>query len=135
MIIDNKKSYRKTEQRKRILEILCSTTSHPTADWIYEQVKRDFPKLSLGTVYRNLRILKAQGLLQELPFGNTFDRFDGNINEHPHFLCKECGAVIDVILKSNGDFSNLLQDIKNFKVEECRIVFSGLCDRCNEDKE
>ncbi len=66
---------RQSKQRNRILELLRSTEIHPTADWLYNQLKSEFPKLSLGTVYRNLSILEGQSLVKKIHFGSTFDRF------------------------------------------------------------
>ena len=76
------KQYRKSKQRQKILGLLKATKSHPTASWIYEKLKHEFPSLSLGNVYRNLSILVEQGCIQELKFGSTFDRYDGNVNPH-----------------------------------------------------
>lgn len=125
--------YRETRQRKKILAVLCSTKTHPTADWVYEQVKKDFPHLSLGTVYRNLRILRDQGRILELPFGDTFDRFDGRTGPHPHFVCRKCHGVLDV-----GEGLPTLNietlDKMKCKVEEVRISFYGLCPKCHRPK-
>jgi Fe2+ or Zn2+ uptake regulation protein len=98
MIINKKKNYRETKQRQRILELLESTESHPNANWLYEHMKHDFPNLSISTVYRNLRILKKQGRIASLPFGPTFDRFDGKRVPHQHVVCQTCGKVMDIEL-------------------------------------
>lgn len=74
-----KQRNRTSPQRERILELLKHTDIHPTVDWVYSKLKKEFPKLSLGTVYRNLRILVEQGLVQRIPSGSTFDRYDGNM--------------------------------------------------------
>ena len=131
MHTDNQIIYRNTLQKQRILEVLRSTKLHPTADWIYERVKKSFPKLSLGTVYRNLKILKEHGEIQELPFGDTFDRFDGNASEHPHFVCRKCDCVIDLSIQSAQNLENVIQPESGFKVEKCMITFFGLCNKCN----
>ena len=74
----NKGFIRKTKQRELILKTLRSTDTHPTADWIYEQVKKEMPNISLGTVYRNLGILKESGEILELNYGSKYSRYDGN---------------------------------------------------------
>lgn len=119
---------RETSQRKKILEILCSTKSHPTADWIYERAKREFPRLSLGTVYRNLKILKQQCRIQELPFGDTFDRFDGNAIPHPHFVCKKCCSVYDIEMEQPSQDLTIKEE--GFQVDECKITLYGICVKC-----
>ncbi|MDZ7821056.1 MAG: transcriptional repressor [Candidatus Marinimicrobia bacterium] len=90
------KTYRKSRQRERILELLRSTHSHPTATWIYDRLKPEFPSLSMGTVYRNLSILEAQERIVRLSSGSTFDRYDASTHPHAHFRCVKCGNVYDV---------------------------------------
>ena len=79
------KKIRNSKQRNRILELLKGTTSHPTANWIYNELKDEFPHLSMGTVYRNLNILDDLGLVKRLNFGSTFDRFDAQLDKHCPF--------------------------------------------------
>src|SRR5512135_2658698 len=88
--------YRMTKQKRVILEVLKNTKSHPTADWVYDKVKKKIPNISLGTVYRNLNILKSQGEITELCYGKGFSRFDGNASHHYHFTCEQCGRILDV---------------------------------------
>ena len=73
---------RMTKQRKLILDVLRSTKSHPTADWIYEKVRQEIPNISLGTIYRNLNILRDMGEIMELDYGSKYSRFDGNAENH-----------------------------------------------------
>ena len=81
---------RKSRQREAIIRVLMSTTSHPTAEWVYEEVKKEIPNVSLGTVYRNLKLLKERGEILELEQTGHYRRFDGNSANHYHF---RCGAV------------------------------------------
>src|SRR5215472_13340123 len=76
---------RLTGPRRVVLEVVRATDSHPTAEWVHGMVRRRLPRVSLGTVYRNLRILVASGLVKELPGPHA--RFDGNVSEHHHFTC------------------------------------------------
>ncbi|MCG8607879.1 transcriptional repressor, partial [bacterium] len=124
------KKYRNSKQRTRILEILRSTDSHPTASWIYEQLKPDFPSLSLGTVYRNLNILVEQGAVQELKFGSTFDRYDSNTQPHYHFICEACGRISDVELEHEDDLDSKVQEMTAHKVDYHRLEFYGQCREC-----
>lgn len=125
-----KTQYRMTKQRKEILEILRSTKSHPTADWVYEQVKKKIPKVSLGTVYRNLRILKEMGEILELNYGSTFSRFDGKPENHYHFVCKSCEKVMDVDTGVSHEMEKSVSKDMNCKVDFHRLEFYGTCHQC-----
>ncbi len=85
-----------TTQRRVILEELRKVTSHPTADMVYKMVRKRLPRISLGTVYRNLEVLSEQGLIQKLNIGGARMRFDGNTSEHCHIRCVVCGRVDDL---------------------------------------
>ncbi|MCX7788758.1 MAG: transcriptional repressor [Spirochaetes bacterium] len=122
--------YRSSKQRKRILELLRSTDTHPTASWIYDQLKGEFPALSLGTVYRNLRILQEQGEITHLDFGSTFDRFDGRMEPHYHFVCERCGKVMDVMMPVLSDMETFSCPQVKGKVLRHRIEFFGICQDC-----
>ena len=123
---------RKSKQRERILELLRSTGTHPTATWIYDQLRGEFPSLSLGNVYRNLNILLEQGLIKKIDFGSTFDRFDANINRHYHFLCEECGSITDLVMPVIDELNKRVNEETNFKTRRHRIEFYGLCDKCKK---
>ena len=88
-------SYRRSKQRDRLLELLQSTETHPTADWLYDRLKREFPRLSLGTVYRNLSILLEQGLIHKIHFGSTHDRFEARVMPHYHLICEDCHKIFE----------------------------------------
>jgi Fur family peroxide stress response transcriptional regulator len=122
--------YKRSRQRERILELLQSTGAHPTADWVYAQLKPEFPNLSLGTVYRNLSVLMEQGLINRIEFGSTFDRFDANTGEHYHFVCEKCGAIVDLELPIDKSLNDRVNAETPFTVQRHRIEFYGLCDRC-----
>lgn len=128
--MNNETTYRKTRQRELILEVLRSTTAHPTADWVYAQVKEKIPSLSLGTVYRNLKILKDQGEIIELPFGATFDRFDGNALPHHHFICRVCGKVYDLDVAGSEDIAEKIRGNTEHKVNDISITLTGSCENC-----
>ena len=130
--IEKRNRYKRSRQRERILELLQSTGRHPTADWLYQQLKEEFPNLSLGTVYRNLTILLEQELIRKIDFGSTFDRFDANIGPHYHFICKRCGSIIDLELPIDESLNERVNRATPFAVENHRIEFFGLCDRCRK---
>lgn len=124
--------HRMTKQRQIILEVLRDTKSHPTADWIYEQVRQTVPRISLGTVYRNLRVLKEMGDIQELNYGSTYSRFDGIAEPHYHFVCKDCGAVLDVDLPLVSGYDSQVAEHIGGQVDFHRMEFYGVCPGCIE---
>jgi Fur family peroxide stress response transcriptional regulator len=124
------KQFKRSKQREKILELLRSTGSHPTASWLYDRLKKEFPDLSMGTVYRNLNILIEQGLVRKIEFGSTFDRYDANINPHYHFICERCGAIIDLNLPMYEEINKRVEETTSLKAKRHRIEFFGLCDNC-----
>ena len=128
----NTQAYRNTKQRTRILEILRMTDSHPTASWVYDQLKPEFPSLSLGTVYRNLAILEEQGLLKKLHSGSTFDRYDAITQPHAHFVCKECGQLFDIVDVEFNDMIKTANSLSRHQIEEIKLSYSGICEECSK---
>jgi Fur family peroxide stress response transcriptional regulator len=124
--------YRRSRQRERILELLRSTGSHPTASWIYDRLKGEFPDLSMGTVYRNLNILIEQDLIKKIDFGSTFDRFDANRFPHYHFICERCGSITDLEVPIDETLNRRVGQDTGFSVTRHRIEFYGLCGKCEK---
>lgn len=123
---------RRSRQRDTVLRVLRGTKSHPTADWIYEQVKREIPNVSLGTVYRNLRMLKEASEIIELDFGAAQSRFDGNPEPHYHFVCLSCGRVLDVDMPVKRGLDEEARESSGHQVLGHRLEFYGTCSRCLE---
>jgi len=121
---------RKTKQKEAVLRVLRGTTSHPTADWIYEQVRCEIPNISLGTVYRNLRLLKQDGEILELELAGTQSRFDANTQDHYHFRCEQCGRIFDVGEPVSKTMDDRVAQKTGFKVNNHRLEFRGLCKDC-----
>lgn len=126
--------HRMTKQKRIILEILQSTKTHPTADWVYEQARKQIPDISLGTVYRNLNNLKAMGKIMELSYGSSFSRYDGNSENHYHFHCVECGRVLDLDMPVNRDLEKQVEELEGHKVQTHRLEFYGVCRDCVQKK-
>ncbi len=124
------KKTRMTKQRKAILEVLKDTNIHPTADWIYEQVKEEIPNISLGTIYRNLNVLAEIGEIMILDYGSTYSRFDGVPENHYHFQCSECEGVFDLDVSHKEDLNQLVEEKTEFAVEDHRLEFYGYCPNC-----
>ena len=120
--------YRK--QRESIKNFLVTRYDHPTAETVYLNIRREFPNISLGTVYRNLNLLAEIGEIQKLSPGIGPDRFDGNPAPHYHFICRHCGCVMDLTV-SGLDHINILagQDFDG-EIEGHITYFYGTCPSC-----
>ncbi|KXS40649.1 MAG: Fur family transcriptional regulator, peroxide stress response regulator [Candidatus Frackibacter sp. T328-2] len=129
----SKPKRRMTKQRKKILEILKSTDTHPTADWIYDQVKEEIPNISLGTVYRNLNVLKEMGKIMELNYGSSYSRFDGNPENHYHFTCVGCGKVMDVDEPIHVEINHNIENKMDCNIDHHRMEFFGQCSECKNE--
>ena len=121
--------YRRSRQRDRILELLESTGTHPTASWLFERMRKDFPHLSLGTVYRNLGILIEQGRVCRVSAVGALDRLDANTRPHAHFICEECGAIMD-LEEPDVAPEGLAGKVPGFVVRRHEVRFYGLCRKC-----
>ena len=121
---------RMTCQRKVILEELRKVDTHPSADEVYEMVRKRLPRISLGTVYRNLEILSESGEIQKLELGCNLKRFDGIAENHYHIRCIHCDRLVD----APADFDVAVNhDIKNaveYKIIGHKLEFIGICPDC-----
>ncbi len=118
-----------SRQRETILQVLRSTDTHPTANWIYTQVREQIPNISLGTVYRNLSALTASGDILSIDVGDGFEHYDGNTTPHAHFHCKTCGSIADAALPT--DYLSALGENYGFCTETSVYVAYGICKKCN----
>jgi len=123
---------RKSKQKEAILRVLRSTTSHPTAEWVYERVKQEIPGLSLGTVYRNLKLLKENGNIMELGFTGEQGRFDGNTQHHDHFRCEKCGRVFDLDDLVEASIEEKVARKLGARVTGHRLEITGICRECRK---
>ncbi len=123
---------RETKQRKAILRILQDTRAHPTADSIYEEVKKEIPHISKGTVYRNLKILKENGEVSELHLKGTRSRFEVAQVRHYHFRCEQCGKVEDVDLPVDERLDQKAAHRTGFKIYYHQLEFRGVCLDCQQ---
>ncbi|MDY6917722.1 MAG: transcriptional repressor [Chloroflexota bacterium] len=122
--------HRRSRQKEAILRVVRGTTSHPTADWVYERVRQEIPNISLGTVYRNLRLLTQEGEILELDIAGGLSRFDGNTSNHYHFRCAKCGRVFDLDEPVDESIDARIAERTGFKVTHHRLEFRGLCNDC-----
>jgi Fur family transcriptional regulator, peroxide stress response regulator len=120
---------RLTRARRIILDVVRTSDAHPSAAMVYRDVRRRLPRVSLATVYRNLRMLAAEGLLSERA-DVTALRFDGNTATHDHFTCVACGRIYDVPARATGDAAARRASRAGFEVLSRRIELYGRCGRC-----
>lgn len=120
---------RHSVQRQLVLEVLSSTKTHPDAMWIYSEVRKTLPKISLGTVYRNLNELVSAGLAKRVLSASGAERFDADTTSHAHFICKTCGNIFDAEMPKFPP--NNYVDDEDFKVDDFDVVFYGLCKNCS----
>lgn len=125
---------RVTKQKELIYATVMNSCDHPTAETVFERVRKQLPKVSLGTVYRNLAILAENGDIKRIVVPNLPDRFDKTVAHHSHFYCRKCGKVFDV------DFDNVQQLIDDASeklgviTENIDVIFAGICKDCiNKD--
>ena len=121
-----------TRQRRVILEALRKVRSHPTADELYEMVRRRLPRISLGTVYRNLEILSERGIIQKLALGGTQKRFDGDPTAHCHVRCVRCGRVEDVPMEPMSGLEEAARGASDYEIMGHWVGFVGLCPECKK---
>ena len=120
----------RSKSRDAIVRFLMTRKDHPTAEVIYNNVRQECPKISLGTVYRNLTLLSNIGEIQKISCGDASEHFDGNAMPHPHFVCNNCHRVDDLEM-DNLDFLNTLANQKfGGTIEKHQLIFYGKCDEC-----
>ena len=133
--MQSKPQQRMTRQREAILEEVKSTCDHPSADEVYERVKKRIPRISLGSVYRNLDVLVSMGFIQRLESGAQM-RFDWNTKEHCHLSCVRCGRIEDAPMVPSNDFMDVLDKAAGKLTKEgifgYHLDFFGLCSSCLE---
>jgi Fur family ferric uptake transcriptional regulator len=119
-----------TRQRQVILDELTRCASHPTADELHRLVRKRMPRISLGTVYRNLEILAESGLVQKLEVAGNQKRFDGTITDHYHMRCVRCGRVEDAPVAPMPQVAQALREALGYRVLGHRLEFTVICPRC-----
>ena len=121
-----------SRQRESIKHFLAETKEHPTADTVYLHVKKQFPNISLGTVYRNLNLLTDLGEAVKISTPDGGDRFDGRLEPRNHFLCTKCGRLLDLDLdmKSIEEVNRLAAEGFDGRIESSTTLFYGECSDC-----
>lgn len=124
-----RRGLRLTAPRRAILAAVRASDAHPSAEAVHAAVRRHLPRVSLATVYRNLRLLARAGLIRELP-ASPWLRFDGRLEHHHHFTCTRCGRIYDVDEPGDPRLDARVAARTGFRVAFHRIEFVGVCSRC-----
>jgi len=142
MISDNENvncRKRFTKQRQYILDIVRNTKIHPDANWIYTKIVKEIPKISLGTIYRNLGILSKEKLIKEIAFQPNITRYEGDLTSHHHIMCLKCYKIEDVDIDiehiTDETIKKKISQSLNYENICCEILFTGICSKCQANKE
>ena len=125
-----------TPQRMAIAGILARSEGHPSVEDIHARISKDFPTMSLATVYRNIVLIKSLGEVLELGFPDGSNRYDGNRpTPHPHVICLRCKKIVDPDLDSLDEMTKEVASETNFTILNHRLDFFGICGDCAAEKE
>lgn len=134
--MENKeKKTRTTKQRQVILEEIKKVSSHPTADEVHALVRKKLPKISLGTIYRNLEFLAGKNQILRLDGAGNQRRYDGNTADHFHLRCIQCGQVKDLLIDYPREMEEKAALETDYELLSCRLEFVGFCPRCKTKKQ
>lgn len=121
-----------SHKRDAVEQAICSSKEHPSADHVYASLRESYPSISLATVYRNIAQLRADDKIKSVGIVNGVERYDGDLRDHPHFVCEQCGAVIDIepqdAIGQNPD--ELIAEKYNVEITSCHVVYKGRCGSC-----
>ena len=121
---------RNTIQKIKILEALKNTREHPSAEQVYEVVKQSIPSISLATVYRNLNQMYEEGIIKRLEINKEY-HYDAFINEHIHFVCINCGSILDLNISGiNKKIFAKIKEQTNNEPKSSEIIIYGICEKC-----
>jgi len=129
-VIELDDNMRLTSQRQVILEELKKVKSHPTANEVFDMVRKRLPRIGLGTVYRNLDLLAEKGIIKKLEVGGEQKRFDGDTSQHYHIRCVKCSRVEDIFIARAEELEKNAASYCNYKILDHHVQFSGICRKC-----
>ncbi len=125
-----------SRQREAIKEFLSMRKDHPTAEVVYDNVRKIFPNISQGTVYRNLNLLADMGEIKRLRTKDSKDHFDMDISTHYHFVCDHCYQVSDIFVDLSNELDDAANGKVNGKITDREVFYYGICEKClKETKE
>lgn len=121
---------RLTRQRKAVLEVVRKAHNHPDAAWIYQEVRKVVPKVSLGTIYRTLEALVEEGYLIPITKAGEATRYDANLHPHLHLVCQGCGAIVDLEVPLPDLLTPVQEAHPHLEVRSVEVTYKGLCPTC-----
>lgn len=125
---------RKTPQREAVRRAVYETLDHPTAAEVYTFLRTDHPRISMGTVYRDLGDLVSDGEIIRLETPDGIDRYDKTVTAHYHIVCTKCGGFSDIDIPYGEDFDMSAERLSGFSAVSHQLVFKGLCPECTKKK-
>lgn len=128
--MENQKKLRYSRQREMIYQYLQAAQNHPSAEMIYEDLKEELKGLSLGTVYRNLKLLEELGKVRKVMSHQDTERYDACCQDHAHFLCTGCGAISDIAGVSTASIRDTIPLETGYQLSALSLTLTGLCPRC-----
>jgi len=121
---------RQTQQLAAVLDVVQTAHDHPTAEEVHRRVRHRLPRVSLGTVYRNLQKLSAQQRVRVVHLADRAARYDAVLDDHDHFACERCGTVTDLMRRSIPPADSSVLKRAGFVVRAHALTFYGLCPKC-----
>jgi len=119
-----------SHQRELVLRHLKKVKSHPTASEVYNIVKQEEPTISLATVYRNLNLLRDTGEIISFKANDGSEHFDGDISNHQHFYCTDCGKIYDIFMKYDVKMIQSVEESLECRVDNQQVLYYGSCKTC-----
>ncbi|MGQ9753397.1 MAG: manganese-dependent transcriptional regulator PerR [Thermaceae bacterium] len=123
---------RLTQQKRAVLEVVRQAHHHPDAAWVYQEVRKRLPRISLGTVYRNLEALVEEGYLIPLPQPGGATRYDANTHPHLHLICERCGEIVDLEVALPDLLTPARLAHPEVEIRTVEVVYRGLCPKCRQ---
>ena len=121
---------RHSKHRESLLNLLKSVKSHPSAEWLYSELKKENQNISLATIYRNLNQLYDYGEIIKLDIGDGIEHYDATTHDHCHFICTNCKSVIDIDIPSATNLNSEAEKLNDILVNKSNLFFYGLCPTC-----
>lgn len=126
------KKLRHSRQRERIYEYLIQNHDHPSAETIYQDLRPEIPALSLGTVYRNLKLLENLGKVRRVTSFQGTERYDAICEDHAHFLCERCGRIRDLLCSDRQLLRTAIKLDPGYTLTRLDLTITGICPNCAE---
>lgn len=132
------KETRNTRQKKLIIDCLTlNGGTHLTAEEIYDRIRDTDQRISIATVYRNLRLLEEQGTVEKVYVADdSLSYYELSENDQPHshhhLVCRKCGRIFDFEADLLESLEKMIEETKGFSIEDHRVIFYGVCRECRE---